>query len=129
MLLKRCRPVESRTLTDPFVKLSLDEAGRDAADRVAVAGDVRSAQGESGRFSREPRLQVQVNGPLEVPLPLLHLSGLFVLSGLRQPGQVTPTEAVQLRVALGQGQRQLSLKVQHNTFAILLTFEIVSLDV
>lgn len=68
--------------THPLVKLSLDETGGDAADGVAVAGDLRPAEGQAGGFSRQSGLQVEVDGSLEVSLVLLHLPGLLVLTRL-----------------------------------------------
>lgn len=84
----------------PLVKLSLDEAAGDAADGLAVAGDLGPADGQAGSLGWQPGLQVEVDGPLEVSLAFLHLAGLFVLARLRQPLVVVPAQALQLRVAL-----------------------------
>lgn len=71
-----------KTSTHPLIKLPLEEAGGDAADSVAVAGDLRPADGQSGGFGRQSGLQVEVDGPLEVSLALLHLAGLLILTRL-----------------------------------------------
>lgn len=91
--------------SDPLVELSLDQAGHDAADAVAVAADLRLLHGEPGRFGGEPGLQVEVDGPLEVALALLHRPGLAVLTRLDQPLKIVPPQVLQLRVALGSSTR------------------------
>lgn len=84
----------------PLVEFSLDETRGDAADGVTVAADLRLTDGQSGGFSRQSSLQVEVDGALVVALALLHLPGLLVLTRLRQPAVVVPPQVVQLRVAL-----------------------------
>lgn len=84
----------------PLVEFSLDETCGDAADGVAVAADLRLTDSQSGGFSRQSGLQVEVDGALVVALALLHLPGLLVLTRLRQPAVVVPPQVVQLRVAL-----------------------------
>lgn len=92
---------EKRKTTHCLIKLSSDETGDDAADAVAAAADLRLLHGEAGRFSRESSLQVEADGPLEVPLLLPHHTGLVVLTRLNQPLKIVLTQVVQLRVALG----------------------------
>lgn len=84
----------------PLVEFSLDETRGDAADGVAVAADLWLTDGQSGGFSRQSGLQVEVDGALVVALALLHLPGLLVLTRLRQPAVVVPPQVFQLRVAL-----------------------------
>ena len=82
----------------PLMKVSSDQPGSDAA--AGLVADLRLADGEAGSFSREPGLHVQIDGSLDVSLTLLQLAGLLVLTRLRQPLVIVPTQGVQLRVTL-----------------------------
>lgn len=101
LLLMLLRAREERRSTYPLIKLSFDEAGHDAADAVTVAADLRLIYGQPGCFSRQSSLQVEVDGPLEVPLVLLHRTGLVVLTRLDQPLKIVLAEVIQFWVPLG----------------------------
>ncbi|KAA8582870.1 hypothetical protein FQN60_015416 [Etheostoma spectabile] len=85
-----------------LVREDIENTGGDAADSVAVVGDLRMADGQSGGFSRQSSLQIEIDGTLEVSLALLHLTGLLVLTRFQRKeterGQLQRFESITLEV-------------------------------